>query len=310
LTWLRRHPVAAAALVYAVLSVLLYAPALLPGHTLSASDYLWTAAPWAAERPSDIRPFGSNYELVDSAVQFQPWLEYTRERLPDVPLWNPQIGGGRPFLANAQSAILSPFSWPAFVLPFWWSLGVIGVLKAFVAAFGTFLLGRALGMRFGGALMAGLVYAFCLYLLVWESWPQTNVWALAPWVWLLTDRVIRSSRALPVAGLATVVALQFFGGHPESNFHLLVGTVVFFVLRLVVLRREGGLPAEADRGLRAGNGRRGGARGGHAGAVPGAAGALERRGGARGLLRNRAAQEVPARRHPLRLLGARDPHRR
>jgi hypothetical protein len=242
LTWLRRHPAASAALVYAVLSVLLYAPALLPGHTLSASDYLWTAAPWAAERPSDVRPFGSNYELVDSAVQFQPWLEYTRERLPDVPLWNPQIGGGRPFLANAQSAILSPFSWPAFVLPFWWSLGVIGVLKAFVAAFGTFLLGRALGMRFGGALLAGLVYAFCLYLLVWESWPQTNVWALAPWVWLLTERVIRSPRALPVAGLATVVALQFFGGHPESNFHLLVATVVFFALRLVVLRREGGLP--------------------------------------------------------------------
>ena len=242
MTWLRRHPAAAAALIYAVLSVLLYAPALLPGHTLSASDYLWTAAPWAAERPSDVRPFGSNYELVDSAVQFQPWLEYTRERLPDVPLWNPQIGGGRPFLANAQSAILSPFSWPAFVLPFWWSLGVIGVLKAFVAAFGTFLLGRALGMRFGGALLAGLVYAFCLYLLVWESWPQTNVWALAPWVWLLTERVIRNPRALPVAGLATVVALQFFGGHPESNFHLLVATVVFFALRLVVLRREGGLP--------------------------------------------------------------------
>src|SRR5215204_4356518 len=98
------RPALAAALVYALLSVLLYAPALLPGHTLSASDYLWTAAPWASERPSTVPAFGSNYELVDSAVQFQPWLEYTRERLPDVPLWNPQIGGGRPFLANAQSA--------------------------------------------------------------------------------------------------------------------------------------------------------------------------------------------------------------
>jgi hypothetical protein len=242
LTWLRRHPAAAAALIYAVLSVLMYAPALMPGHTLSAADYLWTAAPWAAERPDDVRAFGSNYELVDSAVQFQPWLEYTRDRLPDVPLWNPQIGTGRPFLANAQSAILSPFSWPAYVLPFWWSLGVIGVLKAFAAAFGTFLLGRALGMRFGGALLAGLVYGFCLYLLVWESWPQTNVWALAPWVWLLTERVIQRPRVLPVAGLAAVVAVQFFGGHPESNFHLLAATVVFFAFRLVVLRRDGRLP--------------------------------------------------------------------
>jgi Bacterial membrane protein YfhO len=242
LTWLRRHPAAAAALIYAVLSVLLYAPALLPGRTLSAADYLWTAAPWSSQRPSDVRVFGSNYELIDSAVQFQPWLEYTRDRLPSAPLWNPQIAAGRPYLANAQSAILSPFSLPAYLLPFWWSLGVIGVLKAFAAAFGTYLLARALGMRFGGALLAGLVYAFCLYLLVWESWPQTNVWALAPWLWLLTERVIRAPRVLPVVGLAGVVALQFFGGHPESNFHLLAATVVFFALRLVVLRREGALP--------------------------------------------------------------------
>ena len=38
------------------------------------------------------------------------------------------------------------------------------------------------------------------------------------------------------------MALQFFGGHPESNFHLLAVTVVFFAFRLVVLRREGALP--------------------------------------------------------------------
>ena len=141
MTWLRRHPAAAAALVYAVLSVLLYAPALLPGHTLSASDYLWTAAPWASQRPSDVRVFGSNYELVDSAVQFQPWLEYTRDRLPTRRCGTPTIAAGRPYLANAQSAMLSPFSLPAYLLPFWWSLGVIGVLKVFAAAFGTYLLG-------------------------------------------------------------------------------------------------------------------------------------------------------------------------
>ena len=47
---------------------------------------------------------------------------------------------------------------PAYVLPFWKSLAVMAVLKLCVAAFGTFLLGRALGMRFGGALLAGAVF--------------------------------------------------------------------------------------------------------------------------------------------------------
>jgi hypothetical protein len=236
---LGERPALAAALLYAVLSLALYAPALLPGMTLSASDYLYTAAPWSAERPADVKPFGSNFELVDSVVQFQPYLRYSRERLPDAPLWNPYIGVGRPFVANAQSAVLSPFSIPSYVLGFWWSLGLAAALKVFVAAFGTYLLGRALGMRFGGALLAGLVYAFSLFFVVWVSWPHASVWAFLPWLLLLADRLLRRPGPGPAAGLAVVVALQFFGGHPESNFHVLGVTVLFFAFRLVVLRREG-----------------------------------------------------------------------
>jgi hypothetical protein len=237
--WLRRHPGATAALVYAVLAVVLFGAALVPGHTLSSADHLWTAAPWSAERPADVRPLGANYELVDSAVQFEPWLEYTRERLPDAPLWNPHVAAGRPFLGNSQSAVLSPFSLPAYVLPFWWSLGLIAGLKVFVAAFGTYLLGRALRMRFGGALLAGLVFGFSLYFLAWIAWPLASVWALLPWLLLLTDQVIRRPGLLPAAGLAFVVAVQFFAGHPESSFHVLAVTLVFFPFRAFVLRRQG-----------------------------------------------------------------------
>jgi hypothetical protein len=240
--WLRRHPAAAAALVYAVLSVALYSAAFAPGHTLSASDFLWSAAPWAAERPADVEFLGSNLELVDYPTFLQPWLRYTRERLPDAPLWNPYISGGRPYFANTQSAVLSPLSLPAYVLPFWWSLAVIAVMKVFIAAFGTYLLGRTLGMRFAGALLAGLVFAFSLFYLVWISWTLPNVWSLLPWLLLLTELVIRRPAVLPAAGLAVVVALQFFGGHPESNFHLLAVTAVFFGFRLLVLRREAALP--------------------------------------------------------------------
>jgi hypothetical protein len=237
--WLARRPTLAAALVLGLLSMLLYAPALVPGRTLSASDYLWSAAPWSSVRPAGVPPFGSNFELVDAVTQFQPWLIYARDRLPGAPLWNPHAGAGRPFVANAQSAVLSPFNLPSYVLPLWWSLGLAAALKVFVAAFGTYLLGRALGMRFAGGLLAGLVFGFSLFFVVWVPWPHTSVWALLPWLLLLADRVARDPSLPAGAGLAAVVALQFFGGHPESNFHLLGVTVAFFALRLVVRRREG-----------------------------------------------------------------------
>ncbi len=139
-----------AALVYALLSLLIFVPALAPGRTLSASDYLWTATPWDASRPAGVPLLGSNREQTDAVTLFQPMTQYTRSVLPAIPLWNPYIMGGRPFLANSESAVFSPFSVPAYVLPFWKSLAVIAALKLFVAALGAFLLARAVGHAIRG----------------------------------------------------------------------------------------------------------------------------------------------------------------
>ena len=229
---MRRRPGVAAAALYAVLSLAFVGQGLLPGRTLASTDLLWSIAPWTADRPAGVRDLGANYEMADAVAQFQPFLAYTRDRLPDVPLWNPGIEGGRPLLANMQSAVFSPFSWPAYVLPFWWSLGLIAALKLWVMAFGTFLLARALGLRPGGALLAGVVAGFGLFHVVWLAWPLSSVWAWLPWVLLATDRVMRRPGGRPFAALALVVALQFAGGHPETSFHVLAVAVLFALLRL------------------------------------------------------------------------------
>ncbi|HEV3378632.1 MAG TPA: hypothetical protein VG126_15280, partial [Thermoleophilaceae bacterium] len=147
--------------------------------------------------------------------------------MPDVPLWNPSIVAGRPFHSNAQSAVFSPYTVPAYVLPFWTALGWIGVLKLWVAAFGTYLLGRSLGMGFAGAVLAGIVFAFSLRMVTWLSYPAMSVWTLIPWVLVATDRLVRRPDLLAGAGLAAVVGLQFLCGHPESSFHALLAAVAF-----------------------------------------------------------------------------------
>src|ERR1700754_2135301 len=229
---LRRRPSLAAASLYAVLALLFVAPALVPGRTLVSTDLLWSIAPWSGlERPAGVRDLGANWEMADSVAQFQPFLAYTRSRLPDIPLWNPYIEGGRPLNANMQSAVFSPFSWPAYVLPFWWSLGLIGALKLWVPAFGTFLLARALNQSFGAALLAGLVAGFGLFNVVWLAWPLSSVWAWLPWVLLFTDKVVRRPSAPALAGVAPFVALQFFGGPPETSFHVLAVAFLFALLR-------------------------------------------------------------------------------
>ena len=231
-----RRPVATAAAVYLLLSLVLFAPGLAPGRTLSASDLLWSATPWAASRPADVPPLGSNFEQADAVTQFQPPLQAVKAALPDIPLWDPGMLSGRPLVADPQSQIFSPFSVPAYVLPFWKSLAVTAVLKIFVAAFGAFLLGRALRMRFAGALMTGLVFGFSLWAVSWVSWTLGSVWVLLPWVCLLSELCVRRPGPLPVAGLAAAVGLQFLGGHPSSSFQVLVVVALGWTARTLVSR--------------------------------------------------------------------------
>ena len=228
---LKRRPVLAAALLFAVLSLAFVSPALLPGKVLSNSDELWFEAPWASSRPADlIRP--ANPELGDAPEHIQPFLREVKRSLPEIPLWNPYIQGGRPTLANSQSAPFSPFNTIVWVMDEWRALALQAALKFWVAAFGAFLLARALNMRWPGAFMAGLVYGFSLWMVTWVSYPHVSVWAMIPWALVAAEGVLRRPDLRRCALLALVIAIQFVSGHPESSFHLLVAVAVFALLRL------------------------------------------------------------------------------
>ena len=231
-------PASAAALLYAVLAMLFVSPALVPGKTLSNSDTLWFEPPWVSAKPAELK-LPSNPDLGDAARYLQPFLRRVVAEAPTPPLWNPSIVGGRPLQANSQSAVFGPYTWPAYVLPFWTALGWIAVLKLWVAGFGTYLLGRALGMSFAGALLAGVVFAFSLRMTTWLIYPTMGVWSFLPWLLLLTDRVVRRPSLLAGAGLAAIVAAQFLTGHVESSFHVLLAAVAFAALRLWQARRAG-----------------------------------------------------------------------
>jgi hypothetical protein len=214
----------------------MFAPGMAPGRTLSVSDYFWTATPWDSTRPADVPLLGSNREATDSVTMFQPFLQHSRAELPHIPLWNPHIMGGRPFQANSQSAVFSPFSVPAYVLPFWDSLAWMAALHLFVAAFGAFLLARTFGLRAPGALLCGLVFGFSMWSVTWVSWTTMSVWAWLPFMCLLSELCLRRPGPLPFAGLAAVVGAQFLGGHPSSSFQVLVPVAAFWGIRALTAR--------------------------------------------------------------------------
>ncbi len=215
----RAHPALLCGVLLALLDLLLVYPAVLGGRVLAPEDSLLFNAPLDVVRPGGLL-HPSNYLLTDAVEVFHPDLEWARGivRAGGLPLWNPLIFGGWPTFASQQTATLYPLTWLAFVLPFWSSLGLIAVAKTLLGGLGTIWLCRRIGLGWAAALLAAVTFSLGSYFVIWLEHPQTNVYALIPWLLGAMDLVCVGRRARDCGVLAAVVGLCLLGGHPESAF--------------------------------------------------------------------------------------------
>ena len=153
-------------------------------------------------------PIGYHYP-VEHAVHDA----YSRGRLP---VWMPQISGGRPLLANPNVGTLYPVRPLLSVLPFPTSLRLFPVLHWMAAGVGMLLLLRALGVSAAGAWIGAVTYAFSGVSVSFVFYPNIHPgFALLPWiVWTLVRPALTAAgRILPVAIVFTLllVAGDVFG---------------------------------------------------------------------------------------------------
>ena len=123
-----------------------------------------------------------NQQLSDPVVEFVPWLEFSRTELAQgrFPLWNPHNGCGVPHWANFQSAVLSPFSLPFYVLPLKWALLASAFAKSFVAGFFLFLFLRALGISHIACALGAVLFQASGHNALLIAYPHSGVIACAP----------------------------------------------------------------------------------------------------------------------------------
>ena len=205
----------------------------------------WPCSPWGGFIAFLFRNalFGpgviAGFDLVN---YFYPLKTYAARRLAagDIPLWNPDLFFGSPFLANIQNGVLYPpnllFSWLSFpdallanaVGHFWWG------------ALGMYLLVRlGWGCSRFAALLAGGVFAGSGFLgahVGHLNQVQAAVWL--PWLLLALERAAGGSVGWLVLG-GWLLALQLLAGHTQEVYYSLL-TMGIWAAALVVLRRPNG----------------------------------------------------------------------
>ena len=139
---------------------------------LSGGDLLFTSPFYAAQAPAGFaRP--ANELAFDVAYQFVPWRHFAWESLRrgELPLWNPYSLAGTPFVATMQSAVFFPINLLLTAAPFVRTFAWSALLRLWIAGFSTYLLARFYGVSVAGALIAGLSFMLCGYMIVWLGHP-------------------------------------------------------------------------------------------------------------------------------------------
>jgi O-antigen/teichoic acid export membrane protein len=224
--------------------LLLFAPVSLGNRTLLPVDALYLFQPYRAAAESLRVETVQNPLLTDLILQNYVWKQFLVDAVSSrtLPLWNPNLFSGHPFLANGQHSALYPLTWLAFLFPIPRAFGIFIVLQLGLAGVGMYLLGKVLGAGRAGSLVAGIIYQFSGFLIVSTVHPMIIAGAawLPPLLALvectLTRRRFwtRERAMLPWALLgAGALGIQILAGHPEITYFVLLVVSGYAAWRLV-----------------------------------------------------------------------------
>ena len=161
-----------------------------------------------------------NPTISDVIEQLYPYYVFLRKEITAgrIPLWNPYVLGGTPFLATSVSAVFAPLQalllWMPPRLFFEWS----ALFKLLIGAVGVYFYTRRLGAQRDTALVSASAYIFSGYLVYFLVYPNTAVAILLAWQLYFLEGYLKQNRPRDLVWLSLTVCAAFLSGHLESAF--------------------------------------------------------------------------------------------
>jgi hypothetical protein len=207
-------------------------PALLGVRVFSAADLLLAHAPWKAGVETGFIP--KNVCVPDTVDVITParTLFGTEMRSGEIALRNPYVSGGTALGATPDSGVFSPIALPYLVVPAWLAAGYVKLIEMAVSLAFTFLFLRRLKVMKAAALLGGLLFISSGFMVVWTSWPQTNVAAFIPALFWSIERLVQLGTMRSALPVGLIVASMLLGGFPAVTALALYAAAAYLILRL------------------------------------------------------------------------------
>lgn len=227
-------------LLFVALAAIFFAPVLFTNRVLVPFDNLFQFPPWSAFATQFGITTPHNALVSDLILENYAWKKFIVESLSahELPLWNPYLFAGVPFLAAGQHSALYPFSALFYILPIARAYGYFIAIQFVIAMLAMFWFMRVLGLSRLSGIIGAVVYSFSGFFVVSTAFPMVisaAVWL--PAILACVERIIRDDkRRLSFAILgAILLGIQFLAGHAEISIYNLVVTAFYAVGRLLAL---------------------------------------------------------------------------
>ncbi|MBE2220070.1 MAG: oligosaccharide flippase family protein, partial [Anaerolineae bacterium] len=231
---------------FLLLPILLYGSVTLGSKTMLPADNLFQWTPWQQASVDFDAQIPQNHLITDLVIENYVWKKFVAESVQagEIPLWNPYLFAGAPFLAAGQHSAYYPFSVLFLILPLTKAYGWYAVSQLWLAGVLMYVFGRVLRMRHSSAAIAGLVFQGSAFLVISTAvFPMiigAAVWL--PFLLACIEKIIEDSRLKIVwAGLGAVaLGVQIFAGHIEITYYTLLIMAIYAVVRIAycVLRQR------------------------------------------------------------------------
>ena len=208
------------------------APSLAGARVFLGTDLLEAFSPWSTEAPDDV---DITNPLIGDTVDAQlRVLMSERLRSGDMtPLWDGHVHGGQQAASLPNHSLYSPLNIGNWILPAWYAPVVAKLLELAAAIGFTFLFLRRVGLsRFASAL-AGLVFAFSGFQVVWTNWRQSHIGALIPGLFWAIEYALAKRTVVSITPLAGVVAVMWLEGFPSVTMYALAFAGAYALVRIL-----------------------------------------------------------------------------
>jgi len=210
---------------------ILFGPSLVGAKVLLPVDLLNQPGIYMPNAPQER---GTDFVLSDLVYELEPERIYGVEavRSGRLPLWNPLIYCGTPFLAANHTSVFYPLRAIDYLVPGPIAVAWVQLVKSLLAGLGMYLfLRRVPQLSYWPCAIGAALWPNVGFLMLWAGYTISQVGAHLPWVLLATDACLRKPKSLWPLALALATAVTLVSGHASIAAHVLLAAGLFALFR-------------------------------------------------------------------------------